>query len=157
MKRLFLYPLAAVAAIVPAGTGLMANGSFSHDVPVRTPERAQVLRLASPTPTGTAIPTRSAEPGDDHGGDRVRVRVTRSAEPGDDDGGDRVRVRVTRSAEPGDDHGGDRARVRVTRSAEPGDDHGGHHRHGSDDGTGHGGGHGSGHGGDDSGGHGSDD
>ena len=132
MKRLFLYPLAAVAAIVPAGTGLMANGSFSHDIPVRTPERAQVLRLASPTPTGTATPTRSAEPGDDHGGDRVRV---------------------TRSAEPGDNHGGDRVRVLVTRSAEPGDDHGGHHRHGSDDGSGHG----SGHGGDGSGGHGSDD
>ena len=87
MKRFFLYPLAAVAAIVPAGTGLMANGSFSHDIRVRTPERAQVLRLASPTPTGTATPTRSAEPGDDHGGDRIRVRVTRSAEPGDDHGG----------------------------------------------------------------------
>ena len=89
MKRLFLYPLAAVAAIVPAGTGLMANGSFSHDVPVRTPEQAQVLRLASPAPTGSATPTRGAEPGDDHGGDRVRVHVMRSADPGDDHGGHR--------------------------------------------------------------------
>jgi hypothetical protein len=67
-------------------------------------------RTGTPTPAAT---TRTAEPGDDHGGDRV----SRTSEPGDDHGGDRVRT----TTEPGDDHGG----------------HSGSGGHGSDDGARH--------------------
>ena len=61
MKRFLLYPLAAAAAIVPAGTGLMANGTFSQDVAVRPPSEAQVLVVDTPTPSRSASPSRLAQ------------------------------------------------------------------------------------------------
>jgi hypothetical protein len=145
MKRLVIYAALAVAAVVPATTGLLSNASFSQTVPVRTPAQAQLLTEAgatatarattSPTPTTSttsttstmsttspsASPTRHEE-ADDHGGDRDRTG-TRTAEAGDDHGGD-----LDRDArqEIGDDRDS-------SVSDDDADDHGGDR--GSDDGS----------------------
>lgn len=151
MNRILLFTgiaaAACIAAAAPAVAGLSGNPSFSHDVPVRVPSRAQLVQfddhglvrgaedrtdVRAGTPRGTPTAARrgepepgvdrsaTTEPGDDRG------TVT---EPGDDRGG------VT---EPGDDSGSDTPAVAVT--AEPGDDSGrgtgtgGSGRGGSDDG-----------------------
>lgn len=125
MKRLLLILAAIVAAggiaATPAVAGLAGNPSFSHQIPVPVPSKAQppsfaddhghdgaVITPASAASTTTA--TAHPEPGDDRGG--AAPAVTR-AEPVDDHGG------ATPHAEPGDDHGGD------TLHAEPSGDHGG--------------------------------
>jgi hypothetical protein len=85
MKRLLLILAAIVAtggiAAAPAVAGLAGNPSFSHQIPVPVPSKAQQPSFA-----------------DDHGHDGI----TPHAEPGDDRGG------ATPHAEPSDDHGGDR-------------------------------------------------
>src|SRR4051794_8684704 len=96
MRRLTL-AFAAVAALVPATLGLIGNSSFAQTVPTRVPASAQVVTNDDSSAVPTPVPTRTAEPGDDHGGDRPSG--TRTAEPGDDHGGDRPSG--TRTAEPG--------------------------------------------------------
>lgn len=104
------YVLAGIAALIPAGLGLMGNTTLAHDVPVRVPASAEVVPTASSSP--------SSDVGDDHGGDRDRTpsanpTSTSSPEPGDDHGGDRDRSTPTpsptssSSSDPGDDKGGD--------------------------------------------------
>ncbi len=97
MKRLLIFTAAAVAAAVPAITGLAGNASFAQSVPVRVP--AQVAAAQAADDNGGQ--TKHVEPGDDNGG------ATKHAEPGDDNGG------ATTHAEPGDDNGG------ATTHAEP--------------------------------------
>jgi hypothetical protein len=118
MKRLALYAVLVAAALVPATTGLLANASFSQEVPVRTPPQAQLLVDDGPSATSSATPTTSPSPS----------ATTRHAEPGDDHGGDRDRT-TTRTDEPGDDHGGDRDRG----SDDRGSDDGSHSGKGSGD------------------------
>jgi len=111
MKRLLLILAAIVAtggiAAAPAVAGLAGNPSFSHQIPVPVPSKAQQPSFADDhghdgtvtAPVSTAsrtTPTAHPEPGDDRGG------ITPHAEPGDDRGG------ATPHAEPSDDHGGDR-------------------------------------------------
>jgi len=83
MKRLLLILAAIVVtggiAAAPAVAGLAGNPSFSHQIPVPAPSKAQHPSFA-----------------DDRGG------LTPHAEPGDDRGG------ATPHAEPSDDHGGGR-------------------------------------------------
>lgn len=138
MIRIALAIGATVAALVPATVGLVGNGTFSQNVPVRIPGTAQVLPADDSTPGPSA--SASPEAGDDHGGDRPRDSRT---EPGDD------RDSRSPSASAGHDHGGDRSRSGSD------DRRGADDRSGSDD---------SGRGSDDSGsddhggsGHGSDD
>ena len=140
MIRIALAIGATVAALVPATVGLVGNGTFSQNVPVRIPGTAQVLPADDSTPTPSA--SASPEVGDDHGGDRPRDSRT---EPGDDR--DSRSPSDSAGHDAGDDHGGDRSRS------------GSDDRRGSDDGSDD-----SGRGSDDSGsddhggsGHGSDD
>jgi len=95
MKRLLLILAAVVAtggiAATPAVAGLAGNPSFSHQIPVPVPSKAQQPQFADDhghdgaTASGasgaTASPTAHPEPGDDRGG------ATPHAEPGDDRGG----------------------------------------------------------------------
>jgi hypothetical protein len=93
MKRLLLILAAAMAtggiAATPAVAGLAGNPSFSHQIPVPVPSKAQQPQFADDhgqdaavTAGATASPTAHPEPGDDRGG------MTAHAEPGDDRGGD---------------------------------------------------------------------
>jgi hypothetical protein len=127
MKRLLLILAAIVAtggiAAAPAVAGLAGNPSFSHQIPVPVPSKAQqpsfaddhsrdgavtaATSIASTTPA-TAHP----EPGDDRGD------ATAHPEPSDDRGD------ATPHAEPSDDRGD------ATPHAEPSDDHGGRHHDG---------------------------
>ncbi|HPZ70141.1 MAG TPA: hypothetical protein PL150_14830, partial [Dermatophilaceae bacterium] len=75
MKRIVM-AIAATAAVVPAALGLLGNESFAQSLPTAVPASVQLVSSSSSTPAGTA---------DDNGGDRA----TRTAEPGDDHGGDR--------------------------------------------------------------------
>jgi hypothetical protein len=114
MKRLLLILAAVVAtggiAAAPAVAGLAGNPSFSHQIPVPVPSKAQQPSFADDhghdgavtTAASTASKTTAAahpEPGDDRGGAAPAVA---HAEPGDDRGG------AAPHAEPSDDHGGDR-------------------------------------------------
>lgn len=142
MIRIALAIGATVAALVPATVGLVGNGTFSQNVPVRIPGTAQVLPADDSTPGPSA--SASPEAGDDHGGDRPRDSRT---EPGDDR--DSRSPSASAGHDAGDDHGGDRSRSGSD------DRRGSDDRSGSDD---------SGRGSDDSGsddhggsGHGSDD
>jgi hypothetical protein len=114
MKRLLLILAAIVVtggiAAAPAVAGLAGNPSFSHQIPVPAPSKAQQPSFADDhghdgavtSPASTAAKstaTAHPEPGDDHGG---ATSATTHAEPGDDHGG------ATPHAEPSDDHGGGR-------------------------------------------------
>src|SRR3954471_6808668 len=127
---------AAGAVAVPAVLGLSDNPSFSQRIPVPVPSSAQLVQYddhgqvaddRAISTSSSARSSHSAEPGDDHGGQRH----SREPEPGDDHGG----LRTSREPEPGDDHGGlrtsrepepgdDRGGLRTSREPEPGDDHG---------------------------------
>ena len=114
MKRLLLILAAIVVtggiAAAPAVAGLAGNPSFSHQIPVPAPSRAQQPSFADDHGRDGAVTTSAStaskstatahpEPGDDHGG---ATSATTHAEPGDDHGG------ATPHAEPSDDHGGGR-------------------------------------------------
>jgi hypothetical protein len=112
MKRLLLILAAIVAtggiAAAPAVAGLAGNPSFSHQIPVPVPSKAQPPSFADdhghaaaadiPASAVSKATAAHPEPGDDRGG----ATATTHAEPGDDHGG------ATPHAEPSDDHGGDR-------------------------------------------------
>ena len=88
--------LAVAAAAVPAFAGLVGNPSFSHSVPVRVPEQAQVVEFDEHgRATSTAGPSRAPSvtstsrsatptPGPTPARSSSSVRTT---EPGDDGGG----------------------------------------------------------------------
>ena len=62
MKRLLIFTAAAVAAAVPAITGLAGNASFAQSVPVRVP--AQVAAAQAADDKGGQ--SKHVEPGDDN-------------------------------------------------------------------------------------------
>jgi hypothetical protein len=122
MKRYALYAVLVAAAVVPAATGLLANASFSQEVPVRTPPQAQLLVDDGPSPTSSSTPTTSPGPSG---------TATRHVEPGDDHGGDRDRT--SRTTEAGDDHGGSSDSGRGSDDDGTDDSGTGSGGHGSDD------------------------
>lgn len=127
MKRIMLVAagiaLAGGIAATPAVAGLAGNPSFSHEIPVPAPSKAQQPVFLDDHGSGTTSPaTRHSEPGDDRG-HGATTPAAPGAVPTDDHGG------LTPHAEPSDDHGG------LTPHAEPSDDH---HRGGGTGGTGSG-------------------
>ncbi|MEU4239626.1 PepSY domain-containing protein [Actinoplanes sp. NPDC026619] len=104
---------------------VLVNG-VEHDIDVDAATgvvlRHRVQGASATRHSGTDDRTRTAEPGDDHGG----RATTKAAEKGDDHGG-RVTAKAT---EKGDDHGGSGKSGKG--GSEKGDDHGSG-GHGSDD------------------------
>ena len=107
MKRIEVYAVGIVLALVPAVFGLWGNASFSEAVPVRVPDHA---RSASPGQVHDARAVLAAHhagrESEDlharHGADDPVPHDAATHDVGDDHGGDRARGEV----EPGDDHGG---------------------------------------------------
>jgi hypothetical protein len=93
MKRIIIFAVAIVAAIVPAVVGLSGNASFAQSVPVRVPSQAQLVV-------------------DDHGGRRGSDSVT--SEPtstsSESSRSSDSSPSATRTSEAGDDKGGGRGR-----------------------------------------------
>jgi hypothetical protein len=126
MKRIMLVAagiaLAGGIAATPAVAGLAGNPSFSHEIPVPVPSKAQQPVFLDDHGGTTSPATRHSEPGDDRG-HGATTPAAPGAVPTDDHGG------LTPHAEPSDDHGG------LTPHAQPTDDH---HRGGGTGGTGSG-------------------
>ena len=115
MKRIMLVAvgiaLAGGIAATPAVAGLAGNPSFSHEIPVPVPSKAQQPVFLDDHGGRTPSPaTRHSEPGDDRGHAATTPAAPRAV-PTDDHGG------LTPHAEPSDDHGG------LTPHAEPSGDH----------------------------------
>ena len=136
MKRIEVYAVGILLALVPAVFGLWGNASFSKDVPVRVPDQARATaavasrtrgrwwqrtgpagrRSSATTPGHGADDPATHDVNDDHGGDRSGDNGgDRSAGNGDD------RTVATR----GGSRGGGRGGADDPATHDVGDDHGG--------------------------------
>ena len=137
MKRIQVYAVGILLALLPAVFGLWGNASFSKDVPVRVPDQARtVAAVAKQHPRAVVAADRAGRtPAERHHG-------RHHGRHGADD---------PATHDVGDDHGGVDSNTRSGHPSGGAGDNTSHHTAGGDSRSGKGGG------GTGSGGHGSDD
>ena len=157
MKRIQVYAVGILLALLPAVFGLWGNASFSKDVPVRVPDQARtVAAVAKQHPRAVVAADRAGRtPAERHHGrhhGRHGADDPATHDVGDDHGGDHGGDRAgSRHPEPSDDHGGVDSNTRSGHPSGGAGDNTSHHTAGGDSRSGKCGG------GTGSGGHGSDD